>query len=201
MTFICICKAESFLLLFWFAAAAKSLQSCQTLCDPIGGSLPGSPIPGILQAKTLEWVAISFSTLLVYTRPFPGRCLGRSRWAGDISVGLVAKWPAVRIQKGRGDAQWGGLAKNHLSWGQGECRVLREEGDEGLERWHRNQERDRRQSDGSLSCHPECSQERDWMRVCQLWHYWRLESDVTLPCEKPVLWIAGYLTASLISTY
>ena len=43
------------------AAAAKSLQSCPTLCDPIDGSPPGSPIPGILQARTLEWVAISFS--------------------------------------------------------------------------------------------------------------------------------------------
>ena len=39
----------------------KSLQSCPTLCDPIDGSLPGSPAPGILQARTLEWVAISFS--------------------------------------------------------------------------------------------------------------------------------------------
>ena len=54
---------------FWFvcfsttksAAAAKSLQSCPTLCDPIDGSPPGSPVPGILQARTLEWVAISFS--------------------------------------------------------------------------------------------------------------------------------------------
>ena len=45
----------------WLAAAAKSLQSCPTLCDPIDGSPPGSPIPGILQARTLEWVAISFS--------------------------------------------------------------------------------------------------------------------------------------------
>ena len=43
------------------AAAAKSLQSCPTLCDPIDGSPPGSPVPGILQAKTLELVAISFS--------------------------------------------------------------------------------------------------------------------------------------------
>ena len=43
------------------AAAAKSPQSCPTLCDPIDGSPPGSPIPGILQARTLEWVAISFS--------------------------------------------------------------------------------------------------------------------------------------------
>ena len=44
------------------AAAAKLLQSCPTLCNPIGGSLPGSPVPGILQARTLEWVAISFSS-------------------------------------------------------------------------------------------------------------------------------------------
>ena len=43
------------------AAAAKSLQSCPTLCDPIDNSPPGSPVPGILQARTLEWVAISFS--------------------------------------------------------------------------------------------------------------------------------------------
>ena len=43
------------------AAAAKSLQSCPTLCDPIDGSPPGSTIPGILQARTLEWGAIAFS--------------------------------------------------------------------------------------------------------------------------------------------
>ena len=43
-------------------AAAKSLQLCPTLCDPIDGSPPGSPVPGILQARTLEWVAISFSS-------------------------------------------------------------------------------------------------------------------------------------------
>ena len=47
----------------WYilAAAAKSLQSCPTLCNPIDGSPPGSPVPGIPQARTLEWVAISFS--------------------------------------------------------------------------------------------------------------------------------------------
>ena len=50
------------LLLAVAAAAAASLQSCPTLCDPIDGSPPGSPIPGILQARTLEWVAISFSS-------------------------------------------------------------------------------------------------------------------------------------------
>ena len=57
-----ICKSEE-----WeseyiaAAAAAKSLQSCPTLCDPIDGSPPGSPVPGILQARTLEWVVIPFS--------------------------------------------------------------------------------------------------------------------------------------------
>ena len=52
---------KMFLNLLAAAAAAKSLQSCLTLCDPIDGSPPGSPVPGILQARTLEWVAISFS--------------------------------------------------------------------------------------------------------------------------------------------
>ena len=46
---------------YYSAAAAKSLQSCPTLCNPIDGSPPGSPVPGILQARILEWVAISFS--------------------------------------------------------------------------------------------------------------------------------------------
>ena len=45
-------------LILYAAAAAKSLQSCPTLCDPVDGSSPGSPVPGILQARTLEWVAI-----------------------------------------------------------------------------------------------------------------------------------------------
>ena len=44
--------------------AAKSLQSCPTLCNPINDSPPGSPVPGILQARTLQWVAISFSNTL-----------------------------------------------------------------------------------------------------------------------------------------
>ena len=57
------------------AATAKSLQSCPTLCDPIDGSPPGSPIPGILQAKTLEWVAISFS----------------NAWKSKVKVKLLTK--------------------------------------------------------------------------------------------------------------
>ena len=47
---------------------AKSLQSCPTLCDPIDGSPPGPPVPGILQARTLEWVAISFSNAWVHAK-------------------------------------------------------------------------------------------------------------------------------------
>ena len=50
------------------AAAAKSLQSCPTLYDPIDGSPPGSPVPGILQARTLEWVAISFSNACMHAK-------------------------------------------------------------------------------------------------------------------------------------
>ena len=48
------------------AAAAKSIQSCPTLCDPIDGSPPGSSVPGILQARILEWVAISFSNACMH---------------------------------------------------------------------------------------------------------------------------------------
>ena len=54
-------NADSFYCTAAAAAAAKSLQSCPTLCDPIDGSAPGSPMPGILQARILEWVSISFS--------------------------------------------------------------------------------------------------------------------------------------------
>ena len=63
MCVICIskrCKWQPFLITA-AAATAKSLQLCPTLCDPIDGSPPGSPVPGILQARTLEWVDISFS--------------------------------------------------------------------------------------------------------------------------------------------
>ena len=62
---VCVCvsvwTAQPFFLVTAAVPAAKSLQSCLTLCDPIDGSPPGSPVPGILQARILEWVAISFS--------------------------------------------------------------------------------------------------------------------------------------------
>ena len=50
------------------AAAAKSHKSCPTLCDPVDGSPPGSPVPGILQARVLEWVAVAFSETYATTR-------------------------------------------------------------------------------------------------------------------------------------
>ena len=57
---LCLYMFEQYFF-YYAAAAAKSLQSCLTLCDPTDGSPPGSSDPGILQARTLEWVAISFS--------------------------------------------------------------------------------------------------------------------------------------------
>ena len=56
-----------------YAAAAKSLQSCPTLCDPIDGSPPGSPVPGILQARILEWVSISLSNACMHAK-LPQSC-------------------------------------------------------------------------------------------------------------------------------
>ena len=58
---VCYCPLPPELCSAAAAAAAKSLQSCLTMCDPIYGSPPGSTVPGILQARTPEWVAISFS--------------------------------------------------------------------------------------------------------------------------------------------
>ena len=54
-------KLGSLIFIYAVAVAVKSLQSCPTLCDPIDGSPPGSAVPGILQVRTLEWVALSFS--------------------------------------------------------------------------------------------------------------------------------------------
>ena len=63
------------------AAAAKSLQLCPTLCNPIDGSPPGTPVPGILQARILEWVAISFSN--AWKWKVKGKSLSRVRLLAD----------------------------------------------------------------------------------------------------------------------
>ena len=74
------------------AAAAKSLQSCPTLCDPIDGSPPGSPVPGILQARTLEWGAIAFSRECTYCLPNP---LTKGREATIFSYILLFPNPGL----------------------------------------------------------------------------------------------------------
>ena len=89
------------------AAAAKSLQSCPTLCNPIDSSPPGSPVPGILQARTLEWVAISFSSALkwkvkvkllsrvrLFTTPWTDCSLPGSPVPGILQA-RVLEWGAI----------------------------------------------------------------------------------------------------------
>ena len=73
------------------AATAKSLQSCPTLCDPIDSSPPGSPIPGILQSRTLEWVAISFSN--AWKSKVKGKSLSRVRL---LATPWTAAYQALR---------------------------------------------------------------------------------------------------------
>ena len=79
------------------SAAAKSLQSCLTLCDPVDGSPPGSPVPGILQARTLEWVAISSTTAL---RSFRGSILFQnSSKVLTCSYLRLFLWENMQIQR------------------------------------------------------------------------------------------------------
>ena len=91
------------------AAAAKSLQSCPTLCDPIDSSPPGSPVPGILQARTLEWVAISFSnagkwkvkgkSLLCLTLRDPMDCSPLGSSVHGIFQARVLEWGAIAFSE------------------------------------------------------------------------------------------------------
>ena len=125
------------------ATAAKSLQSCLTLCDPVDGSPPGSPVPGILQARTLEWAAISFSNAWkwkVKVKSLSHVWLFATRWTaayqGPLSMGFPRQeyWsgsPVLNETKPwhvgppktdgswwRGLAEWGPLEKgmgNHFS--------------------------------------------------------------------------------------
>ena len=75
------------------AAVAKSLQSCPTLYDPIHGSPPGCPIPGILQARTLEWVAISFSN--AWKWKVKVKSLSRVRLLGGVQIRPIATKPVA----------------------------------------------------------------------------------------------------------
>ena len=103
------CRAEP------TATAAKSLQSCPTLCDPIDSSLPDSPVPGILQARTLEWVAISFSS--VWKWKLKVKSLSRVRllvtpWTAahqaPPSMGFSRQeyWSGVSLPSPRAEPSW-----------------------------------------------------------------------------------------------
>ena len=105
------------------AAAAKSLQSCPTLCDPIDGGPPGSPVPGILQARTLEWVAISFSNAWkgkVKVKSLSRALLFATPWSAayqaPLSMGFSRQeyWSGVPLPS----PMWAhtGLLKMVLSW-------------------------------------------------------------------------------------
>ena len=95
------------------AAAAKSLQSCPNLCDPRDGSPPGSPVPGILQARTLEWVAISFSDAWKW------KVKGNSRRCKNEGSGLPSG-PMVKTSSSNTGVQVGslvgGLRSHNASW-------------------------------------------------------------------------------------
>ena len=102
-----------YLEVLWSPAAAKSLQSCPTLCDPIDISPPGSPAPGILQARTLEWVAISFSNAgkiksesevaqSCPTLSYPMDCSLPSSSVHRIFQARVLEWDAIAFSEHKG---------------------------------------------------------------------------------------------------
>ena len=93
-----------FMLLSTATAAAESLQSCPTLCDPIDGSPPGSPVPGILQARTLEWVAIFFSDAC--KRKVKGKSLSRVRL---FETPWTAAYQAPRSMRFPRQEYWSGV--------------------------------------------------------------------------------------------
>ena len=98
------------------AAAAKSLQSCLTLCNPIDGSPPGSPIPGILQARTLEWAAISFSNackwkvkVKLLSRVWPFRTPWTAAYQAPLSMGFARQehWSGLPLSSLKDEAMLG----------------------------------------------------------------------------------------------
>ena len=94
------------------AAAAKSLQSCPTLCNPRDGSPPGTPVPGILQARTLEWVAISFSN--AWKWKVKGKSLSRIRLLATPWTGSPPGFSVHGILQAR-VLEWGAIAFSSLS--------------------------------------------------------------------------------------
>ena len=96
------------------AAAAKSLQSCPTLCNPIDGSPPGSLVPGILQARTLEWVAISFSS--AWKWKVKGKSLSRARLLATPWTAAPLAPPSMGFSR---QECWSGVPLP--SWGKQRC--------------------------------------------------------------------------------
>ena len=101
------------------AAAAKSLQSCPTLCDPIDGSPPGSPIPGILQARTLEWVAISFSN--AWKSKVKVSSLSRIRPSATPWTAAYQASPSIGFSR---QEYWSGVPLPSLNKGSSSQRII-----------------------------------------------------------------------------
>ena len=95
-------------------SAAKLLQSCPILCDPIDGSLPGSPVPGILKARTLEWVAISFSNACLYAKSLQS-CLTLCNPMDSSPPRLLCPWDSLGKNTGVGCHFF---PQDHLLWGK-----------------------------------------------------------------------------------
>ena len=109
-----------------FAAAAKSLQSCPTLCDPIDGSPPGPAVPGILQASTLEWVAISSSNAWKWKVKVKPRSCVRLLATPTLSDPMDCSLPGSsvrRIFQAR-VLEWGAFSWDLNIWAQSWCHLL-----------------------------------------------------------------------------
>ena len=109
------------------AAAAKSLQSCLTLCDPIDSSPPGSPFPGSLQSRTLEWVAISFSN--AWKWKVKVKSLSRVRLFGTPWTAAYQAPPSVEVSR---QEYWSGVP---LPSPRINCVILNESGTIDWNRW------------------------------------------------------------------
>ena len=100
------------------AAAAKSLQLCLTLCDPIDGSPPGSPVPGILQARTLEWLAISFSS--AWKWKVKGKLLSHVRLLATPWSAAYQAPPSMGFSR---EEYWSGVPSPSLSESRGHIKT------------------------------------------------------------------------------